>query len=142
MAVSDNYWVRVAVPAFHDTRKWLPGTRDRMLVRRHALKLKYWPEKSPAVDSGQVVDVDWCWVKALKDLKIGELRIDDTIGGHDNLRVIFYRHDKIHADDPLPIIWVLTVMQKKRDDFTTNELKTFRGRRLLVLARYYGPGCL
>ena len=103
------------------------------------MKLRYWPEVHPTSDSGEVLDVRWERVKALKRLKINELHIGDTIGGRDNLRIIFYAHDAVFGDDPLRVLWVLLVMQKKRMDFTPANLKTFRARCQLILTRYYGP---
>ena len=69
-------------------------------------------------------------------MNVGELRIDDTIGGCDNLRIIFFRGDP-KVKEPLPMIWILHVLQKKRNDFTTHNLTTFKARRTLVLERYY-----
>jgi hypothetical protein len=59
-------------------------------MRRHPLKLRYWPEPRPQDESGQVLDLDWEWIKACKGLRIGELRIHETIAGFDNWRVIFF----------------------------------------------------
>jgi hypothetical protein len=61
--------------------------------------------------------------------------VHDTIGGCDNLRIIFF--DPQIQTEPLPILWVLSVFQKKRDDFTRAQLANFRLRRKLVLARFY-----
>ena len=69
-------------------------------------------------------------------LHTGELRIGDTIAGHDNLRIIFFVGNE-DVRDPLPMIWVLNVFQKKRDHFTTNEIRIFKSQRTLVLQRFY-----
>lgn len=81
---------------------------------------------------GQTADLDWSWVRALKGQghDIGELRIHETIGGCDNLRVIFYRRSAREGE--LPTIWIIAVFQKKRDDFTSHQLKIFKGRKVLV----------
>jgi hypothetical protein len=84
---------------------------------------------------GQILDLDWSWIKALKGRGIGELRINDTIGGCDNLRVIFF--DPGIATEPLPTLWILSVFQKKRDDFTKAQIINFRNRSLLILQRFY-----
>lgn len=128
--------VRAIRPAFDDVGRLCKRTRDRIAIRRHALKLRYWPEKHPTDESGKVLDLNWSWVRALRELNIGELRLDDTIGGHDNLRVIFFEGDKA-VREPLPMVWVLQVMQKKRDDFTKHNLDTFKARRTLVMQRFY-----
>lgn len=132
------YWVRVLLPAVYDARRLMPRTRDRMELRRHALKLRHWPAAPGGLEHGDLLDLDWSWIRAMKGGAVGELRIDDTIGGCDNLRLIFYVHDKLRSGDPLPIVWILAAMQKKRDDFSTANIATFRGRRLLVLQRFYG----
>jgi hypothetical protein len=94
------------------------------------------PEKHPEDDNGLVLDLDWEWIKALrkKKKKIGELRINETIGDHDNLRVIFFKPDILK---PHPMIWILSVFQKKRQDFTRAQLQTFADRSDIVLERFY-----
>jgi hypothetical protein len=104
-----------------------------MEVRRHALKLRFWPEPHPTDEGGHVLDLDWCWIRALAGLRIGELRVHDTIGGHDNIRIIFF--DPQWPAEPLPNLWVLAVFQKKRDDFTKANLDTFKARRMIVIER-------
>jgi hypothetical protein len=134
--LAGNFHVRVFRPAFADVNSLFNRTRDKVEVRRHALKLRYWPESLTTEPSGQVADLDWSWIRGLDNQKVGELRIHDTIGGNDNLRIIFYVGP---ACDRLPLrcIWVLGVLQKKRQDFTTNQLRIFRVRRLLVRQRFY-----
>jgi len=133
-----SFWVRVAIPAINDARSLWRRTKDRMVGRRHAIKLRYWPERYPELDRGQILDLDWCWIQAAKGLRIGELRVSERVGEHDNVRIIFYVHDSVKAGDPLPICWILAVMQKKRDQFTSAEIATIRARRQLILTRYYG----
>jgi hypothetical protein len=82
------------------------------------------------------MDLDWSWIRALPGLKVGELRIWDSIGGNDNLRIIFFVGEA-PAEAQWRIIWILRVMQKKRDDFSGNELSIFRARRALVMERFY-----
>lgn len=38
--LTGNYLVRALRPAFRDAKKWLPGARDRAILRRHTLKLR------------------------------------------------------------------------------------------------------
>lgn len=82
-----------------------------------------------------MLDLDWSWIKALPRQRVGELRISDTIGGHNNLRVIFF--DPEIESEPMPMIWVLAVLQKKRDDFTAGQISSFKLRRATVLERFY-----
>lgn len=135
-SMTGNYYVRVVRPALQDARHWLPAMRDRAELRRHALKLRFWGLNG-------VEDLDWDWIRALKDKRIGELRIGDVLGGCDNLRVISW-HPQTNVppswrptSDPLPHIWVLAVLQKKHDDFSTGMLKTFELRRQTVVSRFY-----
>lgn len=128
--------VRAIRPAFDDVARLCKRTRDKIEVRRHALKLRYWPDKHPTDHCGKVLDLDWSWIRALPGLNIGELRVHDTIGGNDNLRIIFFEGDS-SVREPLPMVWVLCVMQKKRDDFSVHNLAVFRARRTLVIERFY-----
>jgi hypothetical protein len=134
--LTGNFRVRGLRPAFLAVRRLLPKTADKAELRSQALKLRYWPQKKPTAESGQLLDLDWDWIKALKGLSIGELRIDDRIGGLDNLRIIFFVGDK-KLRSPLPLIWSLHVMQKKRMEFTAADLATFKARRLLVMEWFY-----
>ena len=128
--------VRAIRPAFADVKRISPKMRDAMLIRRQALKLRFWPEKHPIDEGGNLLDLDWSWIRALAGLKVGELRLHDTIAGNDNLRIIFFEGDS-SIRRPLPLIWVLRVMQKKRNEFTSNDLNTFKARRTLVIERFY-----
>ena len=133
--LTGNYRVRVFKPAFDEVQKLCPRIKDRMVLRRHALKLRYWPQSHPTDDAGRILDLDWSWIRSLPGLRVGELRIDDVIGGNDNLRIIFYVGSS-EIREPLPMIWVLRAMQKKREEFTTNDISIFRARRALVIERF------
>jgi hypothetical protein len=135
--LTGNYRVRAIRPALVEVSRLCNRTRENIEIRRHALKLRFWPERSPEDDAGILLDLDWSWVKSLPGLKVGELRIHDTIAGCDNLRVIFFVGGS-RARDRLPTIWVLRVMQKKRQSFSKNDLRIFKARRLLVQERFYG----
>ena len=132
--LTGKFLVRTGRWAFQEAHKWLPRTRDRAELRRHALKLRFWPGGAAEQTGGQVLDLDWSWVKSLPGKRIGELRIHDTLGGCDNLRVIFFVPQVVIE---LPMIWILSVFQKKRDDFTVPQLKNFELRRMLILERFY-----
>ena len=134
--LTGNFRVRAVRPALAATRRLFPRVADRADIRSHALKLRYWPAKNPTTESGQLLDLNWDWIEALKGLNVGELRIGDKIGGFDNLRVIFFVGDK-RIRQPLPIIWVLHVMQKKRMDFSTADFAVFKARRSLVIEWFY-----
>ena len=131
-----SFRVRALRSAFVVARRLLPRSADMAELREHALKLAYWPEKKPTAASGKIIDLNWSWIQSLKGQQVGELRIDDNIGGCDNLRVIFFVGDR-KVKKPLPIVWVLHVIQKKRDHFTRGEVAISKARRRLVLERFY-----
>jgi len=131
--LTGQYLIRVCRPAFSAAHRLVPGVSDWMELRDHALKLRYWPHGKAGE---KVVDLNWDWIRACGDRSIGELRIEDTIGGHDNLRVIFYK-GKPSDKAPLPVIWILDVLQKKRQSFSTNEIRIFKARRMLVMEYFY-----
>lgn len=135
--MTGNYYVRVVRSALQDARHWLPSMRDRAELRRQALKLRFWGPQ------GLIEDLDWDWIKALREKRIGELRIGDVLGDRDNLRVITW-HPSIDLapnwnpnSEPVPHIWILAVLQKKRNDFTDGNLKNFLLRRQTVIERFY-----
>ena len=135
-SLTGDFLVRVLRPAFDDARGLFRRTRDNIELRRHALKLRYWPQSTEDQASGEVIDLDWSWIRSLPNKKVGELRIHDTIGGNDNLRVIFF----VGPPDqrmPKTCIWILAVIQKKKDDFSRNEIAVFNARRILVWERFY-----
>lgn len=101
-----------------------------MVLREHALKLRFWPGGR----GGQSVDINWDWIHACGHLGIGELRVEDTIGGHNNLRIIFFKPDTDKSSpDAMPLIWILRVLQKKTQSFMQNEIVIFKARRALVM---------
>jgi hypothetical protein len=134
--LTGKWRVRAIRPAFADVARLCRRTKDRIEIRRHALKLRFFPEKNPLDEAGRVLDLDWSWVRGMGNLKIGELRIDDEIGGNNNLRIIFMKGLPVQGE-PLPVIWVLRIMQKKRDDFSSYDLAVFRARYTLVMERFY-----
>jgi hypothetical protein len=135
--LTGHFLVRVIRPALHDARRLLPKMKHRADLRRQALKLRYWPLKDAADESGLLIDLDWSWIKSLQGQHVGELRIHDNLDGRDNLRVIFFDPQ---IREPLPMLWVIAVMQKTRMDFSTANIDTFRVRKQLVMHRFYGEG--
>ena len=108
-----------------------------MEVRRQALKLRFWGQRHAAF----VLDVSYESIKGLAGSGIHELRIDDEIGGHRNVRVTFLvppdTWKAANWSRPLPVIWVLEVLPKKRQDWTTHDLDRFRAKREIVKQRFY-----
>jgi len=91
------------------------SARSYHILRRHTLKLAFWPDGS---------DANWDWIKTLEQQKIGELRIDDEIAGNNNIRIIFFRANIALKGDPVSAsgeimrrIWILAAFQKKTQGF-------------------------
>ena len=70
-------------------RKFWPATGDRFEVRRQALKLRFWDERH-LHPPGMLGDLTYETIKGLPGLRIYELRLDDTIGGLSNIRIVFF----------------------------------------------------
>lgn len=132
--LTGTHLVRAGRWAFQEAQRLFPRARDRGELRRHALKLRFWPDAQSEDTEGQVLDLDWSWIKSLPGKRIGELRIHDKIGDCDNLCLIF-------CVPPIkttpPMLWLLSVLQKKRNDFSTAQILNFKLRRKLVLERFY-----
>ena len=132
--VTGTYLVRALLSAFDDAHRVLPRTRDRAELRRHALKLRFWPDRT-GVHNGQLMDLDWSWIQALRPEKIGELRIHDTLGDCDNLRVIFFVGPR--RSPGMSMLWVIAVLQKKSNSFSRHQIKVFKDRKDVVMERFY-----
>jgi len=105
------------------------SAKDYFKIREHALKLAFWPDQA---------DLDWDWIKSLESKRVGELRIDECIAGHNNIRIIFFKANKVlPGDPPMLRIWTLSVFQKKRQDFTGGQIAGFRAMRDIIVERYY-----
>lgn len=134
--LTGKFRVRVIRPALKEATRLCPRARDFFDLRAQALKLRHWPDHEVHYPNGHVLDLDWEWIQALHGMNVGELRIDDPIANLDNLRVIFYVGDQ-NVVAPLPMIWILAILQKKRQDFTKHSIEIFRARRTLVNERFY-----
>lgn len=142
MAITGVNFVRVSRHGLQSARKLWPATGDRFEVRRQALKLRFWDERHQH-PPGVLVDLSYEKIKALAGLGVYELRIDDTIGGLSNIRIIFFDPPKdwqpvAKEARPRRIVWVLEAMPKRRDDWTSHDLQRFRAARLLLQKRGYG----
>lgn len=123
-----SYYVTPTTTALMRAWKLCQGSaREYQKLRSHALKLAYFP-----------VSGDWDWIQSLPGKRIGELRIDEMIAGHNNVRVIFFRANIALDGEPLPRIWTLTAFQKKSNDFSKKEIKAFNAMRQLIVIRSYG----
>jgi hypothetical protein len=134
-ALFGTYYVKPTFSAIRDAQDLFPKYRDYQEARRHALKLAFWPGFNGG--GGVVQDLDWSWIDGMGEPRAAELRIHETIGGQDNLRIIFYVSKVILPKDPMPRIWTLSILQKKTKQFEHDDLKTFKGRLKILLKRYY-----
>jgi hypothetical protein len=140
MGVTGSNFVRFTRHGLQSARAAWTKTGDRFEVRRQALKLRFWDERHEH-PPGMLFDHTYESIKALKGLGIYELRLDDEIGGHENIRVIFFDppSDWVPVEKkPMRVIWILEIFPKKRDEFTRNDLNRFRASRLLLAQRCYG----
>ena len=88
-----SYYVKPTATAL--TQAWTlcqKSAREYNILRRHTLKLAFWPDGS---------DSNWDWIKTLEPQKIGELRIDDEVAGHNNVRIIFFKSNIALSGDPV-----------------------------------------
>lgn len=132
-----SYYVYPTATAITRAWKMCAGKmREYQILRRHGLKLAYWPSGSDQGAAG--ADIDWDWIKSLERKRVGELRIDEQINSHENVRIIFFKANEMIAGDPLRRIWLLTTFPKKRQDFTDKKIRTFRAMRDLIVQRHYG----
>lgn len=130
-----NYYVKPTFSAIRDAERLFPRYGDYQEARRHALKLAYWP--GGVAESGQVMDLDWESIKGMPAPRANELRISDTIGGHNNLRIIFWVANTVLKGDSLPRIWTVAVLQKKTMKFSDFDLRTFSARVKILRQREY-----
>lgn len=132
-----DYFVVPTATAINRARKLFPRERDYQLLRRHGEKLAWWPRGSDDGNSA-AADLDCDWIKSLEEKRIGELRIDETIGGFNNLRIIFFKANLTLDGETMNRIWLLSVFQKKRQAFTNEEIRSWRAMRDLIVLRNYG----
>jgi hypothetical protein len=114
-----------------------PKYGDYQEVRKQALKLAFWPSGEQRV--GQVGDLNWEEIAGMAAPKACELRIDEVIGGFNNLRVIFYVFSKsiVLPNDAMPRLWTIAILQKKTPRWSDNDLRTFRARVVILRQRKY-----
>lgn len=130
--LTGTYRVRVYRPVFSEAKKMFPRVSDFMEIKRHALKLRFWPRAGPQNTHGQVLDLDWSWVEGISSRDIGELRIHDVIANQNDLRIISCVPGIVCNGSGLPTIWILRVFQKKADGFSTRDLEIFKQRGIQV----------
>ena len=138
--VTGTHLVRALRSALQSAKHFWVKVGDRMEVRRNALKLRFWGMRSDAEGSEMILDVSYEAIKALQGLGVYELRVEDEIGGLRNVRVIFFvppEKWKPTTKLPLPTLWILEALPKKRNDWTSNDINRFRAKRQIVKERFF-----
>ena len=140
MGVTGTHFVRPLRSAFQKARKLWPAAGPRMEVRRQALKLRFWGQRHEAGTDASILDLSYESIKAMPGSGVYELRLDDEIGGHRNIRIVFFvppSEWKCLHDLPLPALFVLEPVVKKRNEWTAGDLARFRAGRAVVKERFY-----
>jgi len=139
MALTGCNFVRFSRHGLQAIRKTWKKCGDQFEIRRQALKLRFWDERQQH-PPGRLFDHTYESIKAVSDLGIYELRLDDEIGGQSNIRVVFFdppKDWKPLIEVPLRIVWILEVLPKRRDGWTTNQIDRFRISRNMHKLRFY-----
>jgi hypothetical protein len=136
MALIGTHHVRALKSALHKAKKIWPAVGARMDVRRQSLKLRYWGQRV----GRQLLDLDYEPIAAMPGSGVYELRVDDEIGGHRNIRILFL--DPPDSWKPafsltLPVIWILEAIPKKRNNWTNFDIERFQALRTTVKQRLY-----
>jgi hypothetical protein len=138
MALTGTHLVRVLRSGLQGARHFWPRVGDRMEVRRNALKLRFWGQRH---GQGRLLDLTYESIKAMAGSGVYELRIDDVIGGHRNIRVVFFDPPGIWEAQkwipPLPLVWVLEALPKKRHDWTSFDIDRFGAKQATIKERFY-----
>lgn len=137
MAITGTHLVRTLRSTMQKARSLWPRTRDRMEVRRQALKLRWWGHRH---GEDGLLDLTYESIKSMPSSGVYEARISDIIGGQRNIRIIFldppsswvYRYPSDY-----PTLWLLEVCFKKRDNWTKNDIQRFEATRDLVEERFF-----
>ncbi|MCI0464291.1 MAG: hypothetical protein L0Z62_45735 [Gemmataceae bacterium] len=86
------------------------------------------------------MDLSYESIKAMSGSGVYELRIDDELGGHRNIRIIFFEPPeawKTNHPHPKPVLWVLEALPKKRQHWTAHDLDRFWAKRAIIKERFY-----
>lgn len=139
--LAGTHFVRVLRSALHACRRYWPKAKERMEVRRHALKLKFWGLRHEPTNTA--LDLSYESIKSMPGSGVYELRIDDEIGGQTNIRVIFLVPPPAWVPKnwtkPLPVLWLLDVLPKKSDSWKQHQIDRFWAAREVVRERFYSP---
>lgn len=140
MALTGSNFIRFTRHGLHVARSIWKVTGDRFEIRKQSLKLRFWDERH-LHQPGLLIDLSYESIKALSGSGIYEARIDDPIGGQENIRIVFFDPPKEWVPlelKPMRIVWILEVIPKRRNEWTKFDLKRFKASRLMLAQRCYG----
>ena len=141
MGLSGTHHVRASKSALVKARrKLVPAVKPRAELRRQTLKLKHWGLRHQNSGVSEVMDLSYESIKAMAHSDVYELRIDGEIGGQRNIRVIFFvpPGDWVPiVPSPLPYLWVLEAVAKRRDWWSQGDIDRFWALRDVVKERIY-----
>ena len=141
MALSGTHHVRALKSALHKARRrYWQKIGDLMEVRAQTLKLREWGNRHLHGAENGILDLTYESIKSMPSSDVYELRLEDEIGGHRNIRVVFLVPPsswKPNINSPLPMLWVLETLPKKRNEWTSFDIERFWALRDVVKERFY-----
>ena len=132
--LSGYYYVKRVPAVIVDERIALPNAHDRQELRRHILKLRFWPTGCyPDIWPHLVEDLAFRPVEGMAN--VYQLEIAGPIGPCENLSAVFYVTDVKIDDDLLPRIWVLEVLPGQ--EISARDMRSIRARIRILQKRFY-----
>ena len=136
MAISGSTFVRSTRQSNRSIKSNWYKTRDQFEVWGQAKKLMFWDQRHN-YPPGVLCDCTYESIKGITNVKVYEMRLDGVIGGQSNIRVVFLDppHDWIPLTQFKSLVknvWLLEIIPKRRDNWTSNDLNRFRSTSLLV----------
>ncbi len=123
-ARSDGRRIRICRPALQDMHHLvMPRLTARAQLRRHAMKLRFWPR-----GDSRVADLE-CFQLEKEELFV--LRIEDGFGLADGFHVVFC---EIPVAEPSGMLCVLSVMRSD-EPFSSVTLNILCGRAVIAQER-------
>ena len=140
MSLVGTHHVRALKSALKKATMLWPAISHRMELRHQTLKLRYWGHRHETDTGNTVIDLDYQSIRSMPASGVYELRLDDTIGGLRNIRVIFLTPPGDWEPTfvtPLKLLWILEAFPKTRNDFSKGDIARFTALRATVKQRFY-----
>ena len=141
MAISGSNFTRFSRHSLKLIPFYWPKLRDTYEIRRYALTLRNWDLRH-LEPPGTLNGYSYEKIKALRTENVYEMRLDDTIGGQANIRVVFFDPPGSWTPlqnniRPMRVNWILEVLPKTRNGWTTNDIARFRFQQVLLKNTFY-----